>query len=229
MLPRDKDYAQARRRIEAALAEPGLSPDDIVRTFLEESAGVLGTSSSCWHATDPASGALVDGAEAGGAPGSLEESLIYEYRRPDVNRFVDLSTAREKVASIATATGDRPWSSARFREMIEPTGTADELRAVFSDVYGMWMSLVVFTQRRMTEADLRFVSELLPAATSAMRQAAAVTVAPLAEPVASVLPDDGPAPRSFSWTPLTTSSRPTRSPASGSRCSRARAATRLRV
>ena len=194
MLPRDKDYAQARRRIEAALAEPGLSPDDIVRTFLAESADVLGTSSSCWHATDPASGALVDGAEAGGAPGSLEESLIYEYRRPDVNRFVDLFTAREKVASIATATGDRPWSSARFREMIEPTGTADELRAVFSDVYGTWMSLVVFTQRRMTEADLRFVSELLPAATSAMRQAAAVTVAPLAEPVASALPDDGPAP-----------------------------------
>jgi DNA-binding CsgD family transcriptional regulator len=193
VLPHDKDYAQAGRRIEAAVTQPGLSPDDIVRTFLEESAGVLGTSSSCWHATDPASGALVDGAEAGGAPGSLAESLVYEYRRPDVNRFADLMTTREKVASIATATGDRPSSSARFREMIEPTGTADELRAVFSDAYGTWMSLVVFTQRRMTEADLRFVSDVLPAATSAMRQAAA-TVASPAEPVASPVPDDGPAP-----------------------------------
>ena len=177
MLPRDKDYAQARRRIEAAVAEPGLSPDGIVRAFLEESAAVLGTSSSCWHATDPSSGALVDGSVAGGAPGSLAESLVYEYRRPDVNRFADLAATGARVASIATATGDRPSSSARFREMIEPTGTADELRVVFSDAFGMWMTLVLFTGRRMTEEDLRFVSDLVPAATSAMRQAVAEPLA----------------------------------------------------
>jgi DNA-binding CsgD family transcriptional regulator len=191
VLPRDRDYAQARRRIEAAIAQPGLSPDDILRSFWEESAGVLGAASCCWHATDPTTGALVDGAEAGGAPGSLTESLDYEYHRPDVNRFADLAIAREKVASIATATDDRPSSSARFREMIQPTGIADELRVAFSDAYGMWMSLVVFTERRMTEEDLRFVSEVVPAATRAMRQAA---VRSLDEPMVSVAPDVGLAP-----------------------------------
>jgi DNA-binding CsgD family transcriptional regulator len=191
VLPRDRDYAKAKRRIESATGRAGLTPDGIVRAFLEESADLLGVSSACWHATDPTTGSLVDGAEAGGAPGSLTQSLDYEYHRPDVNRFADLATARDKVASIATATGGRPAASARFREMIEPTGIADELRVAFTDPYGMWMSLVVFTERRMTDEDLRFVAEAVPGATSAMRHAA---VPSLDEAVASVAPDDGVAP-----------------------------------
>ena len=98
---------------------------------------------------------------------------------------------RDKVAAISTSTGNQPSASARFREMIEPTGTADELRVAFTDAFGMWMSLVVFTQRRMTEADLRFVSDVVPAATSALRQ---VTVRSLDGPAAGAGLDDGPAP-----------------------------------
>ena len=145
MLPRDQDYARARRRIETALGRPELTLDGVVQTVLEETADVLGVTSACWHKTDPTVGALVDGAQVGGAPGSLEQSLVYEYRRPDVNRFVELAGARDKVAAISTSTDDRPSSSARFREMIEPGGAADELRVAFSDAYGMWMSLVMFT------------------------------------------------------------------------------------
>ena len=191
MLPRAQDYARATRRIETAVSAPDVSVDGVVRTFLDESADLLGIASACWHKTDPATGALVDGAEIGGAPGSLEESLVYEYRRPDVNRFVDLMDRRENVAAISTATGNRPSASARFREMIAPTGTADELRVVFSDAYGMWMSLVVFTQRQMTQADLRFVSDVVPAATSAMRL---VTARSLDGPGVPADPDDGAAP-----------------------------------
>jgi DNA-binding CsgD family transcriptional regulator len=173
MLPRDRDYAAAGRRIETAVAAPDVSVDGIVRAFLAEAADVLDIGSACWHRTDPASGALVDGAELGGAPGTYEQSLVYEYRRPDVNRFSDLAAGPERVAAISTATGDRPSASARFREMIEPAGSADELRVAFCDAYGMWMSLVVFPRRRMTEADLRFVAELVPGATSAVRLATA--------------------------------------------------------
>src|ERR1700753_3800633 len=90
MLPRDQDYGRVRRRIEAAVSQPDVTVDGVVRTFLDESADLLDISSACWHQTDPATGALVDGAEIGGAPGSLEESLVYEYRRPDVNTFAQL-------------------------------------------------------------------------------------------------------------------------------------------
>ncbi len=193
MLPRDTDYARVRRRIEAAVSRPDVSAEGVVRTFLEESADLLGVSSACWHETDPATGALVGGAEIGGAPGSLEESLVYEYRRPDVNRFVDLMARRDTVAAISTSTGNQPSASARFREMIEPTGTADELRVAFTDAYGTWMSLVVFTQRRMTEADLRFVSDVVPAATSAMRLVTARSLERLGAGAPTGL-DDGTAP-----------------------------------
>ena len=191
MLPRDQDYARARRRIETAVGRPELTLDGVVQTVLEETADVLGVTSACWHKTDPAAGALVDGAQVGGAPGSLEESLVYEYRRPDVNRFVELAGARDKVAAISTSTDGRPSSSARFREMIEPGGAADELRVAFSDAYGMWMSLVMFTGRRVTEDDLRFVSEIVPAATHAMR---ALTARSLEDSAAAADPDDGSAP-----------------------------------
>jgi DNA-binding CsgD family transcriptional regulator len=191
VLPRDKDYARVRRRIEAAVDRPDATVDRIVGTFLEEAADLLAISSACWHKTDPATGALVDGAEMGDPPGSLEESLIYEYRRPDVNRFAELMDQRDRVASISTSTGNQPSSSARFREMIAPTGTADELRIAFSDPYGMWMSLAAFTQRRMTAADLQFVSDVAPAATNAMRL---VTARSLDEPVVAADPGDGSAP-----------------------------------
>ena len=191
MLPRDQDYARARRRIETAVGRPELTLDGVVEIVLEETADVLDVTSACWHKTDPAAGALVDGAQVGGAPGSLEESLVYEYRRPDVNRFVELAGARDKVAAISTSTDGRPSSSARFREMIEPGGAADELRVAFSDAYGMWMSLVMFTGRRVTEDDLRFVSELVPAATHAMR---GLTARSLEDAAAAGDPDDGSAP-----------------------------------
>ena len=191
MLPRDQDYARARRRLETALGRPELTLDGVVQTVLEETADVLGVTSACWHKTDPTVGALVDGAQVGGAPGSLEQSLVYEYRRPDVNRFVELAGARDKVAAISTSTDGRPSSSARFREMIEPGGAADELRVAFSDAYGMWMSLVMFTGRRVTEDDLRFVSEIVPAATQAMR---ALTARSLEDSAAAAEPDDGSAP-----------------------------------
>jgi DNA-binding CsgD family transcriptional regulator len=171
VLPSNKDYARARRRIETALEQPHADAHAIVETFLAESADLLAIRSSCWHGTDPASGSMLDGATAGEAPGSFEESLVYEYRRPDVNRFADLRTGRDKAAAISTSTGNRLSASARFREMIEPTGVADELRVAFSDAYGMWMSLVLFTERRMTEQDLQFVADVVPGATSAMRDA----------------------------------------------------------
>ena len=180
-----------KRRIESALERPVTGVDPIIQTFLSEAADVLEISSACWHRTDPASGALVDGAETGGAPGSLEQSLVYEYRRPDVNRFDDLVATRDKVAAISTSTESRLSTSARFREMIEPTGTADELRVAFSDAYGMWLSLVVFTQRRMTEEDLRFVADVVPGATSALRLA---TARSLEGPAHAVGFEDGAAP-----------------------------------
>lgn len=173
MPPRTSDYNRVARRIELALDQPPASADGAIETILEASADVLGITGSCWHHTDPGSGLPTTNSMLGEPPGSLEESLIYEFRRPDINRFDELRSRRSPVSAISTETGGELRVSARFREMIEPAGSADELRVAFVDQFGLWTALAIFTDRRMTAEDLTFVSALLPIATPALRSAAA--------------------------------------------------------
>jgi DNA-binding CsgD family transcriptional regulator len=173
MLPRARDYERVRRRIEVALDQPRDGADGAIEAILDAAADVLSITGSCWHRTDPASGLPIAHAMLGEPAGSLEESLIYEFRRPDLNRFEDLRARRSPVAAISTETHGELRASARFREMIEPTGSADELRAAFADPFGLWAALVIFTGRRMTEDDLEFVTRLMPLATAALRRDAA--------------------------------------------------------
>ena len=186
MLPRAWDYERVTRRIEAALGQPDVGADGAIEAILDASADVLGITGSCWHRTDPASGLPIAHAMLGEPAGSLEESLIYEFRRPDLNRFEELRSRRSPVAAISTETGGEMGASARFREMIEPTGSADELRAAFVDPFGLWAALAIFTERTMTPDDLAFVSRLMPLATAALRRDAAARALANRQPI-----DDG--------------------------------------
>ena len=182
MLPTAKDYRRVARRIEAALERPGSTADEPIETLLDASADLLGITGSCWHHTDPGSGLPIASAMLGAPAGSLEWSLDYEFRRPDVNRFEELALRRSPLGAISAETGGKMRASARFHEMIEPAGAADELRVAFVDQFGFWTALAVFTDRRMTGDDLRFAAALVPAATTALRSAAAATMLPGAAP-----------------------------------------------
>jgi hypothetical protein len=129
MLPRARDYERARRRIEAVREQPHDGADGPIEMILDAAADVLGITGSCWHRTDPASGLPIASAMLGEPADSLEESLMYEFRRPDLNRFEELRSRRSPLAAISTETGGEMGASARLREMIEPSGSADELRA----------------------------------------------------------------------------------------------------
>jgi DNA-binding CsgD family transcriptional regulator len=180
MPSRRQHYARAARTAERAFASPAAEPDAIIGRLLAAAGDVLQITSSCWHHTDAVSGLPVSGGAMGDPPGSVMEALEYEYRRPDVNRFGELRSRRERAASLSLVTGDRPSESARFREMIAPTGAADELRVSFSDSFGTWAAVVMFTGRRMMTDDVQFVEALVPTVTAALRRAnAAAAVAPV--------------------------------------------------
>ncbi len=179
MGPRPTDYARATRRIEESFEPPAATPHRVIEGFLAATSDLLGVTSSCWHQTDPSSGLPISSAAAGEPPGSLEWSLEFEYTRPDVSRFADLRARRSPVASISSETGGAMAASARYREMIEPYGAADELRIAFRDAFGMWASLVMFTDRAMTPEDLQFASAAVTAGTAALRTATArIALAP---------------------------------------------------
>jgi DNA-binding CsgD family transcriptional regulator len=191
VLPKRGDYGRAKRRLEAALEPVPDSADGVVETFLTSVADVLDLHSSCWHQSDPATGSPVYGAVLSEPPGSFMESMQYEFRRRDVNTFADLIRDRGGVASIFLATGERPGTSLRFREMIEPTGVCDELRVWLKDAFGVWATVVAFTRRRMTEADVSFITEVAPTVTRAVRRTTAAewrtTVTAIDDPGPSVL------------------------------------------
>src|ERR1700751_6149955 len=90
VLPRAKDYNRVGRQIEVALARAAFSGDEAIETIVDASADLLGISGSCWHLTDPSSGLPIADAMLGDPAGSFEESLIYEFRRPDLSRFDEL-------------------------------------------------------------------------------------------------------------------------------------------
>lgn len=173
--PHTREYARATARVEEILEQRTATADEVIEAFVSATWDLLGLTSACWHHTDPASGLPVSSSVAGDPPGSLEWSLQYEYARPDVGRFAELRTRRTPVASISSETRGAMLTSARYREMIQPAGAVDELRIAFRDAFGIWATLVVFTDRAVAAADLRFAAEVVPAATAALRSAAART------------------------------------------------------
>ena len=128
---------------------------------------------ACWHRTDPLTALPIASERAGDPPGDFRQSLEFEFERADVNRFVDLADGPQRVGVLSLGTGGRPADSPRYREMIEPAGGADELRAVFADDFGVWGCLTLFGNRRFSERDAALVASAVPAVTRAMRMAAA--------------------------------------------------------
>jgi DNA-binding CsgD family transcriptional regulator len=79
-----------------------------------------------------------------------------------------------------------PDDSPRWREMIEPEGAADEMRASFSDAFGVWGSLSLFADRRFASDEAELLAELAPVFTQGLR----VAIARM--PVAATEPDTQP-------------------------------------
>ncbi|MGW0804718.1 response regulator transcription factor [Nonomuraea sp. NPDC002799] len=118
----------------------------------------------CGFTLDPATLVKTAGVhESGLSPTLFGRLFELEYRHDDVNGFADLARGGSPAAILAEASGRRPESSARFREILRPTGYAHELRLVLLDRGRAWGGFVFLRERRsapFTTADSRFVAEL---------------------------------------------------------------------
>jgi DNA-binding CsgD family transcriptional regulator len=166
--------ARARRRAAeeiAALAERGLAAADLYPGVLAILGRVLDVSSACFQTSDPLTGIPVSHGEVGTPPGSLGESLHFEFDRDDVSRYSDVQARSTPLAILSAETAGRPLESPRFREMIEPEGGGDELRVAFADALGVWGTMVLFSARdnRYSEADAALVAQIVPPVARALR------------------------------------------------------------
>ncbi len=102
---------------------------------------VVSSTAACWHTLDPQTRLLTSD-----APQELVSNGIYtsetvmaagallvasEYFVPDVNTFAGLARRRVPVATLSQATGGHPQRSARYRDLLAPSGIPYELRGAF--------------------------------------------------------------------------------------------------
>ncbi len=101
---------------------------------------------SSWGTVDPATllatGCVVMGLEYD--PGRDATLFALEHTGEDVNRFVDVARANPPVAALHAATGGRPGTSRRYRELLAPLGICDEVRVALVDSRTCWGSLYAY-------------------------------------------------------------------------------------
>lgn len=87
-----------------------------------------------------------------------------EFQGDDVNQWTSLARERDGVATLARATGGDFQASARYRDLFQPLGLGDELRAVLRTGDACWglMCLHRETGHSFTEQEQQLIRVLAP-------------------------------------------------------------------
>lgn len=125
----------------ARLGRRGLPREEYFAEVAQRLRRVVDCDATCWHTLDPQTRLLTSDApreliDAGvftpeGAAKAGETILASEYLVEDVNTFASLAARRVPVGILSRATHGRPERSARYRDLLAPSGIPHELRAAF--------------------------------------------------------------------------------------------------
>jgi DNA-binding CsgD family transcriptional regulator len=125
----------------ALLGRNGLPREEYYREVAARLRRVVDCDSTCWHTLDPQTRLITsDGgqeliSEGVLTPGTISDAgaliLASEYFVKDVNTFAGLAARRVPVGILSHATNGKPERSARYRDVLVPTGIPHELRAAF--------------------------------------------------------------------------------------------------
>jgi DNA-binding CsgD family transcriptional regulator len=117
----------------AAIAEScrsGLGPDALRAAVLPRLRRAVPFDAFWWATVDPATllftRAYQEAIPEGAAPYFVDNEIVAE----DVNKWTRLARDRVGVRTLLEATDGRPQDSERYRDIFEPLGLGDELRAV---------------------------------------------------------------------------------------------------
>ncbi|HEY1388225.1 MAG TPA: hypothetical protein VGF38_06735 [Ktedonobacterales bacterium] len=113
------------------LCHSGLDSRALRVAVFEKLQGVMPYAVFWCATTDPSTllftGAVHGGLEVHAVPALVSNELLQE----DFNKFTDLAKSRQPVSTLQLATRGDLTRSPRYREILEPHGLGNELRAVF--------------------------------------------------------------------------------------------------
>jgi DNA-binding NarL/FixJ family response regulator len=124
---------------------------DLFAVASERLRRLLPHDAAAWLATDPATGlptapTRLENLDGFGGSEACLRLWELEFMVEDVSTYRALSRADRPAAGLRMSTGDRPARSARFRELLEPIGFGDELRAVLRVDGSAWGLVSLFRE-----------------------------------------------------------------------------------
>jgi len=165
--------ARAQRAVARACAGAS-TVVELCRAVHREVDAIVPSDRWCAFAVDPATTISTNGYHDEGIDEALLPRLLeLEHGADDLNLLPDLARRPGGVATISQAAGGDPAVSARWRDVLEPSGVPHELRAVFRDRGQVWGAMVLMRgddAGDFSRQDAAFVSGLGPTIAEGFRR-----------------------------------------------------------
>lgn len=161
------------------LAGARLTAADLFRELHTLLAEPLGFDGGCWHGNDPVTGFPTSTVADGLDPTRFEQAVHLEMFGEDATNFAAIRAAGHRVQTLHRATGGRPETSIRYRELLRPCGYEDELRINFDLGGGRWASAAFMRERARGSYDLphlRLAERIVTPVGAALRDAHLATL-----------------------------------------------------
>ena len=172
-----------------AICRSGLPPDALRARVFSRLRRAVPFDAAFWSTVDPATLLFTGPHQEEIPPGTIPYFVQNEFIGDDVNKWTALATDRAGVRTMAEATAGEMEASPRYRDIFQPLGLGDELRAVLrvgDDCWG-YLCLHRAAGADFSSQEVRFVRRLAPHLAEAIR---AGLLASLVEPAnAAAHPD----------------------------------------
>ena len=166
------------------LGQRGLPREEYYGEVAARLRRVLDNDATCWHTLDPQTRLITSDAgqeliDAGVfTPTNIADAgaviLASEYLIKDLNTFAGLAARRVPVGILSQATNGKPARSARYRDLLAPTGIPFELRAAFVSRGRCWGAVHIARRddkRDFTTEDANVLARITGAVAEGLRTA----------------------------------------------------------
>jgi DNA-binding CsgD family transcriptional regulator len=142
----------------------GLEPDALRAAVLPRLRKAVPVDALWWATVDPTT-LLYTQAHREELPSDSGPYFVdNEFLRDDVNKWTELASDRSGVRTLAAATDGKLARSPRYRDIFEPLGLADELRAVLRSRGAVWGFMCLHRERGavFTAQEQGFIHRIAP-------------------------------------------------------------------
>lgn len=168
------DLAVRAERAVAGACEEARSVVDLCRGVQHVLSSLIPSDRWCGFAVDPATLVPTNGFHDEGIPEPLLPRLLQlEHGSDDCNHLPALARSRAGVATLSQATRGDPATSARWREVLVPSGIEHEMRAVFRERGRSWGALILMRGGDVADfsaADAALMSRVAPVVATGFRR-----------------------------------------------------------